>query len=141
MKGVLGSGNPATQPRAPSHHSSYSRSTGCIMPSVLLLRRAWPSSEMILTCLRHVSYIGFFLKTVLHFSNLPKSNGEERLLGESGCPLPRLFRLLGGLQLKNEVSCSHGTATQSSLETHFLSSFLYAFFPLIWYFENWIKMY
>lgn len=137
MKGVLGSGNPATQPRAPSHHSSYSRGTGCIMPSVLLLRRAWPSSEMILTCL----ICCFFLKTVLHFSNLPKSNGEERLLGESGCPLPRLFRLLGALQLKNEVSCSHGTATQSSLETHFLSSFLYAFFPLIWYFENRFKMY
>ena len=87
MKGVLGSGNPATQPRAPSHHSPYSRGTGCIMPSVLLLRRARPSSEMILTCLRHVSYIVFW-KRCSSSQSCPNPMGKRDCWERVSAPCP-----------------------------------------------------
>lgn len=63
-------------------------------------------------------------------SNLLSSKAGERVQGECGVPLPRLFRLLRTLQLKTKYHVAMERA-HSSLGTHFLSSFHYTFFLLI----------
>lgn len=64
------------------------------------------------------------MKTVLYLK--PYSNGEGRVLGESGLPTAQAVQITGNIIAKNEVACSHGPATR--LQARFLPSVHDAFF-------------
>lgn len=70
------------------------------MPSVLLLRRAWPSSEMILTCLRHVSYIGFFFENGAPFLKPAQIQRGRETAGREWLPLAQAVQITRRITVK-----------------------------------------